>query len=397
MVDDSLPRRSVLRLGAGTLVLFAVRPLALHSFSASCGRAAREPTKASPPTAGPSTTGATTTSQATATSPPPTGSPPPGSRRGPTGRRSPPLTPPYATPATHRVTNLAQLDQALSRAGGGEVLEVDADLVSAQQIVLRPGPPRAQNVLLRPPLGQRRRLSEVRIRQDHLTVAGFDLLGHAYLGDGAFPQQGSFSGYWRCTQAKSTFLVLAVHDAFLVECIGYEDDHDDDSRVTVYGYQQWPVERLLIDGCWWGVVNLLTAGSSAHVDGIHVEGAGGGGVRDITVRDSVIAQGAGVTALLKPNGGYLRWINNWSSKDRVTSFHALSVENLGADVTVTDSDINGHVTWSGRPPSTFKRNRLRRINVAVDGTNEVDESGRWPMDQLADLTLLWPECPWRRP
>ena len=308
-----------------------------------------------------------------------------------------PLTPPYTTRATRTVTNLLQLEEALQRAGSGEVIEVVGDLVAGQQIIFRPGPPRTQNVLVRPPLGQRRRLSEVRIRQDHLTLAGFDLLGHAYVGDGANPAEGNFSGYWRCTQARSTFLILSVRDSFLVECVGYDDDSDDDSRVTVYGYQQWPVDGLLIDGCWWGVANFLVPGSAAHVDGIQIEGAAGGGVRNLTIRDSVIAQGAGVTALLKPNGGYLRWINNWSSKDRVTSFHALSMENYGADVSVTDSDINGHVTWQGRVPTSFTRNRLRKINIAVDRTNEVDESGTWPMEQLGDLTRLWPECPWRRP
>lgn len=372
------------------VLLFAVRPAAAGDWIASCGSSKAEPsgtdttTSTVPPPATAPTTAGTM----------PAGTPP---RRGPNGQRRPALTPPYATPAARRVGSIVELHQALARAEGGEVIEVTTDLLSREQIVLRPGPNRTENVLLRPPLGQRRRLSEVRIRQAHLTVAGFDLLGHAYIGDGAFPAEGNFSGYWRCTQARSTFLVLSVHDAFIVECVGFEDDADDDSRVTVYGYQQWSVDRLLIDGCWWGVANFLSPGSPAHVDGIQVEGAAGGGVHNITVRDTVLAQGAGVTALLKPNGGYLRWVNNWSSKDRVTSFHALSVENLGADVTVSDSDLNGHVTWSGRPPTTFTRNRLRRINLPVNNTNVVEENGAWPMDPLGDLVLLWPECPWRRP
>ncbi|MDQ4089225.1 MAG: hypothetical protein M3163_02815 [Actinomycetota bacterium] len=382
-----LRRRAFLKNGASMLLVFAVRPRAADRLAAGCGTTDHEPPAPAAPASRTDVPPAPASTTIPATAP----------RRGPSGQRTPALTPAYATPASRRVTNLVQLDQALFSARGGETIEVDADLVQREQIVFRPGPAREQNVLIRPPLGQRRRLSEVRIRQDHLTVAGFDLLGAAFIGDGAYPGEGSFSGYWRCTQARSALLVLSVQDAFLVECVGYEDDHDDDSRVTIYGYQRWAVERLLIDGCWWGVANFLVPGSSAHVDGIHVEGAAGGGVRDITIRDSVLAQGAGVSALLKPNGGYLRWINNWSSKDRVTSFHALSVENLGADVTVTDSDINGHITWVGRQPISFKRNRLRRINVPVDATNVVDESGAWPMDELADLTSAWPECPWRRP
>ncbi len=378
MAVEPMPRRSLLKVGCAGVCLV---------FTKSC----------SPTWWGGRTTSTTVTPTTAGSSPTTTLAVEPTGRRGPTGQRLPAGTPPYATPATRRASGLADLHEALAEAGSGEVVEVDSDLISASQIVFQPGPTRTRNVLVRPPVGQRRRISEVRIRQDRLTLAGFDLLGHGFIGDSGYPLQGSYSGYWRCTQARSSFLVLTVHGAFLVECVGYEDDFDDDSRVTIYGYRQWAVDRLLIDGCWWGVANYLVPGSDAHVDGIQVEGAAGGGVHNITVRDSVIAQGASVTALLKPNGGYLRWINNWSSKDRVASFHALSMENYGAEVVVTDSDINGHVVWAGRPPETFARNRLRKINIAVDATNTVDESGNWPMDPLGDLTALWRECPWRRP
>lgn len=100
--------------------------------------------------------------------------------RGPNGRQAP-YTPAYSTPADVTVSTTAALLSAIAAFGttdGGKVIEVTADLAGAVTIPANANAGSwTNNILIRPPLGQRREFSFLEMDCPRVTFAGFDMVG----------------------------------------------------------------------------------------------------------------------------------------------------------------------------------------------------------------------------
>lgn len=130
--------------------------------------------------------------------------------RGPTGQVVPPNTPPYASAATRTASTTAELYTAIAAAAATsvrEVIEVTGDLTGQ---VLPPydtnSALRSENILVRPPLGDRGRVTYCKIRTEKLSFAGFDHvlgLNGAVIdttNQQAMQIQASNSYFWRCVE-----------------------------------------------------------------------------------------------------------------------------------------------------------------------------------------------------
>lgn len=189
--------------------------------------------------------------------------------RGPDGTRIPPATPPYGTPATVTgITSAAALQTALNACTGGEVLEVTANLTGAVSPASVPAlVTSTMNVLVRPPLGERRSISYMLNNCPHVTYAGFDWVDGLHTTV-AVTTQASRSGFWRWTEnidsnnlpgtgtlatpiTLTTPLSTDVVDQFLVECVQpkWVFNQAYFAHVTASNAVN---RRSLIDGCYFG-------------------------------------------------------------------------------------------------------------------------------------------------
>lgn len=154
---------------------------------------------------------------------------------GPDGTRKPPRTPDYATPATVQVATFAALQSALHAASAGHVIEVTADLLGTNQILspvtFTATPPSRDwqtNVLVRPPLGERRTLGDINLRAHNTTVAGFDIRDSAKITSLKNSQTlnqdleyGRNAHLWRCVGIlpTTTWGIDAATEATFTECV----------------------------------------------------------------------------------------------------------------------------------------------------------------------------------
>lgn len=179
--------------------------------------------------------------------------------RGPDGSKVPPNTPAYNTPATVQVANTSALLSAVAGLGagaGGTVIEVTGNLTGDASIPANANAASwSQNILIRPPLGQRKRVSHVLLDCQRVTFAGFtfDAAQHTAVN---LQTRASQSGFWRCVDEViqqwqiKTATTSACDDQFFVECLSPQWNFqatNDHMHVGGSG----DVRRPLVWGCYF--------------------------------------------------------------------------------------------------------------------------------------------------
>lgn len=370
--------------------------------------------------------------------------------RGPSGIWKPPLTPDYATQATYTANSFSALQAALNQCSGGEVIEITADLRGTSVVIAKatgtvPSASWTQNVLVRPPIGQRLNCDPVSIYCQHLTFAGFNfdtpgtyqITRNPSSNETATPtSSGSFSGFWRCvdtldvnnTLSSVKWILSAGYHPFLYECAApYYHPSALLDRINLYGNTRGgfatAIVAPIVKGCFFSGIKRDSSvdTSQVHVDNMQIESpdAANPTVFNPSVLHSVVDGGSGNAAIFTKNiEGDVNIYNNWIGYDDSDSAnYSLGVT---ASVNQWGTTARTHISFSdfGRilpriystnvnpPVLTYHMNRAAQNDLADenyayyrgylikpdDGTNQFELSSI-ARPALADLTIVWPECP----
>lgn len=371
--------------------------------------------------------------------------------KGPSGLWTPPLTPAYSTPATYFASSFAELQTTLGQCSGGEVIEITAALRGSSVEINKvtgsnPSANWTQNVLVRPPIGQRVGCDPFELHCQHVTMAGFnfDTPGARQITRIAtvnepvsMTSSGSFSGFWRCvdtydvsnTTNSVKWGISAGFQAFVIECAApYYHPTIKADRFDIYGGTRGGfatgVIEPIIKGCFFsGCKKDVTVDQSQlHVDNLQIEGPGTSAptVFSPSILHSVVDGGSGNSAIFCKNlVGDIYFHNTWVGFDG--SDGANYSLGFPAGTNQWDSTCRSHVTYcdfgtlmprienmSSVPAdvATFHGNRCAQntksdnepanfygsFAKADDGSN-VFNLAPIVRPALADLTVVWPECP----
>lgn len=287
--------------------------------------------------------------------------PSPGSR-GPSGQW-PTFTPAYSTPATVTTNgSTGDLQAKLNAATSGTVIQHAGDIAN---VTLTGGSTSwAQNVLIRPPIGQRANFtlgSTANLQASHVTIAGYRLGGNVRVRNA----DRAGIAWLEVRPGSSLFVDATSRDSaglFVYEMayIGTE------SYVSTGDFFQFrPVGNDLISPVFLGLYlagptstgrDSLPASSKPHNDTIQTFASGGGKVRGALLRDSVIF-GAGDKAfqgdisnenfvienctLYEPSQGQA-WLPFPSGSDGAYGFHVLT-GGMSVGGHIKDCDVVGSI------------------------------------------------------
>lgn len=312
--------------------------------------------------------------------------------RGPNGLRVPPNTPAYSAPATRTASTFAELQTQLNAAGSGDVIEFTGNVTGAEVTLAGGSTSWPSNVLIRPPLGQRRTIERLRVTASRVTLAGFDAIAWNLFGGGV-----QRSAFWRVV-ATQTFQNSGTTDCGLVECVIPTLNLLDPALdcVAMFTYQTFNLVRPYVHGCWIAG-RELPAGSSSHLDTLQWEGAGGYYVVDPVARDSVFGAHSSQNAALQIAfcSGDTEITNCWIGKAVTDKAMAISADRAH----LVGNDVNGYIDFNSIPV-TVLNNRVDAtpgtdIYVVPNGVGgNIHAPGTvGAIPPLGDLTELWPECP----
>lgn len=198
--------------------------------------------------------------------------------RGPDGVRRPPGTGAYDRPATATAT-AATLQTAINNATSGAVIELTTDLTGTVTLTGPVGASTwAENVLVRPPLGQRRSCGKVIIACPRLTVAGLDVrLANGMTAEDACAVRAPRAAFWRMVdvdcgvqwQIDAVDGTTAGDGAALCEVAApyaYYNGQADRCQLKPHSTAGAIIKNPLVDGCYFNHKIRGTATGGTKID-----------------------------------------------------------------------------------------------------------------------------------
>ncbi|MCB1150672.1 hypothetical protein KDK88_03955 [bacterium] len=312
---------------------------------------------------------------------------------GPDGTHWPPGTPAYTTPATVTINSLAELNAALKSASAGDVIEVAPSTLSSQLEVTGGSASWKQNVLIRPPLGQRGSVkiaAELRIISPNVTFAGLSINSFVSLragGDHAFLARCELS-------ANGGLIANDTHDSGFYELVATQPKTGGD-RAQVKGSNGNTTTGFTLSGVWLKGA-YRPVGSADHSDTLQLVGVSGGSVKSVTIEDSVLwpssnaaLQNAADGTIMKSSwfascGGFS---SDVPSGNECGGFHAM---NGGTNNEVYGCVVNGTLN-GGDPYAVVNDTKLRKFAQPPlsQSNNVVDPNLKEPAPELCDLDAIW--------
>lgn len=306
-----------------------------------------------------------------------------GRTRGPDGTRKPEFTPDYDTPAD-TTTNAAGLQTAITNAASGDVIELTSNLTGVVTLTSPAGASSwTENVLIRPPLGQRLTSEVLKVTGQKLTVAGLDFVSQVGVGVdaqgyGAYKATVAVTGHrsalWRCVDdsAKLEWTVGSsssadgVKDMALVECAApYPWIHATTDRTRMSSTNLINQYRTLYHGCYFGPAWLGVAPGSKEVPlGL--------------ITETNVTTGTGKTGFTAVNGSWLtapypvNCIVGWLESPAVSAVTVVVKKN-GAQV--ASFTLDGVDSVNPRARTIYAGSGLTAFTVAASDVITYDVSG----------------------
>lgn len=315
--------------------------------------------------------------------------------QGPNGLHWPPNTPPYITPATTKIDSLSGLNAALAAAAAGDVIEVAPHVFTDSLEITAGNPEWAQNVLVRPPLGQRQSVviqGALDLVSPNVTIAGLQIDSVVSMRDGGD----------HCFLARSVLgpdgLLLAnnTFDSGWYELVATEPKSGGD-RSQIKAGKDKQSAGFRVEGVWLkGAYRIID--SADHSDTLQITGVTGGVVHDVTLADSVLWPSANAALLIgAADGTVVR--NTWLA--------ACGVEYV-TDV-LPGHECGGHHAMQGgianevyaaivlgtlngsQPYAVVHDTQCQKIaEPPLDAKNNtVDPNLNVPPPPLCDLDMIW--------
>ena len=269
--------------------------------------------------------------------------------------------------------------------------------MSSPQIVRGQGAP-DKNILVRPPLGQRRSI-RIRAHGQHVCFAGFDG-GQLFLGASNGAPKGRGCKLWRCKLGYVT-LTDAI-DAQLWECFAVNEVINTDADWVV-GSSPSTV-RFEMHHCW---LPSRTKGTfkKAHVDTVQLWVAGAGEHRDAGVYNSVLHPSSNASFQATGLAGTFTMHDSWFG-EHPDSYHGVNLDAAAGEIVTLNAANNIFETSIvGRDVDAPARkcftigswtgNRHTQDLVLNSGSRARPSGNTWGASKRAwpALDASWPECP----
>lgn len=327
--------------------------------------------------------------------------------RGPDGTHWPPNTPAYTTAATVTGVTLAGLAAAINAASSGDVIEMAAGTYTTETFVTAGSSAWAQNVLVRPPLGQR---GGVHFTSLYLTGTKVTLAG--ITGGGLRMDPGSADCYFARCYDKYDATVPSDNGAYIliqgtrVGC--YEVVCRNLRHTWDIGRGLGPGSAQVLEGCFFqgSAIPFPTPPPDQEPHADAWQSIEGTAVSDVTVRDSIFIGGdnAGLTF----NTGSvttLKLFNTgcYGNKEPLPAewqircpygFYGGPAEMDGCDIGrgfYWNTNNNGTITNSTIPEIFYPADKTGRATIGAGTTVVAGYNPTTPMARPtnADLDAIW--------
>lgn len=329
--------------------------------------------------------------------------------RGPDGTHWPSHTPAYITPANIFISSLSELNSALSSAQSGDVIEVAPHTFSATGVtyITNGSSSWAQNVLVRPPIGQRQSVivdSELILNAPHVTLAGFQISAATGIygrGDrSAFARMVVETNFMKFRNSDTGD---SLEDAGIYEIVSTTPKAGDGDRMNISAVDGGKTSRFTISGIWM-VGAYRQIGSASHSDTLQVFTTTGQGIEDLTIEDSVFFPSSNVSLMLDNLLGSFTIRNSWVGECETSAvsvpdgyecggYHAITCGNsnpCSSDSTyIIDSEVYGSI-YSDSAGISMNNSRALSVSGPVVGTGNTIDSGLViSLPTLPNLDDIW--------